>query len=111
MDDTAGIFVAEAAKFAVSAARVERKDCLQMWRLFFGGGKLFGAKTGNSDHAHVAVTPGLHGNPLDQVIAIPLARTAALRLADPTRRTDHMDIASRHEELGIAGLHRPHPHR
>src|ERR1700722_20642123 len=111
MDDAAGIFVAEAAELAVGAARVEWKDRLEMRRLFLGDGKLLGAKAGNADHADLAVAPRLRRDPFDQVVAIPLARAAAFGLADAARRADDVDIAARHEKLGIAGFHRPGPQR
>ena len=111
VDDAAGIFVAEAAELAIGAARIEREDGAQMRRLFLGDGKLLGAEAGNADHADLAVAPRLRRDPLDQVVAIPFARAAAFGLADAARRADDMDIAARHEELGIAGLHRPGPQR
>ena len=111
MDDAAGIFVAEAAELAVSAARVERENRAQMRRLFLGHRKLLGAEAGNADHADGAVAPRLRRDPFDQVVAIPLARAAAFGLADAARRADDMDVAARHEEFGVAGLHRPGPQR
>ena len=111
MDDAAGIFVAEAAELAISAARVEREDRFEMRRLFFGDRKLLGAEAGNADHADIAVAPRLRRDPLDQIVAIPLARAAAFGFADAARRADDVNVAARHEELGVAGLHRPGPQR
>ncbi len=109
MDDAAGILVAEAAELAIGAARVEREDRFEMRRLLFGDRELLGAETGNADHADIAVAPGLHRDPLDQIVAIPLARPAAFGFADATRRADDVNVTARHEEFGIAGLHRPGP--
>src|SRR5690606_761579 len=49
VDDAARIFVAEAAEEAVSAARINGEDGLQMRRLLFGYSKLLGAEAGNAD--------------------------------------------------------------
>src|SRR5262249_36160025 len=111
MDDTARIFVAKAAEFAIGATRIEWEDCFEMWRLLLGDGKLLGAETGNADHANIAVAPILHFDPFDQIVAVPFTRAAALRLADPAWRTDHMYIAARDQKLGVAGLYRPCPQR
>src|SRR5690242_2298695 len=94
MDDAAGIFLAEAAERAVGAARIEREDRLQMRRILLGGVELLGAEPGNADHADLAVTPGLRGDPLDQIVAVPLVAAAAFRFADAARRPDHMDVAA-----------------
>ena len=109
--DAAGIFVAEAAELAIGAARVEREDRLQMRRLLLGDGKLLGAEAGNADHADIAVAPRLRRDPFDQIVAVPLARAAAFRFADAARLTDHVNIAARHEESRVAGLHRAGPQR
>ena len=111
MNDAARIFVAEAAKLAVGAARIERKDRLQMRRLLLGDGELLGAEAGNADHADIAVAPRLRRDPFDQIVAVPFARAAAFRFADAARRADHVHIAARDEEFGIAGLHRAGPQR
>ena len=82
-----------------------------MRRLLLGDRELLRAEAGDAHHAHVAVAPFLRRDPLDQIVAIPLARAAAFRLADAARRTDHMDIAARDEEFGVAGLQRSGPQR
>jgi hypothetical protein len=45
VDDAAGIFVAKTAGIAVCAARIERKDRLEMGRLQLRGHELLGAET------------------------------------------------------------------
>ena len=96
MQHAAGIFLAEAAERAVGAARIERKDRLQMRRLLLGDMELFGAESRDADHADIAVAPWLRGDPLDQIVAVPLPRAAALGFADTARRSDDVDIAARH---------------
>ena len=70
-----------------------------------GDRQLLGAKAGNADHADIAVAPVLCRDPLDQIVTVPLARAAALRLADAARRADDVHIAARDKKPGIAGLH------
>ena len=82
-----------------------------MRRLLLGNGELLGAEAGNADHPDVAVAPRLRRDPFDQVVAVPFARAAAFRFADAAWRADDMNIAARHKELGIAGLHRAGPQR
>src|SRR5579883_3649882 len=98
MQHTAGIFLAEAAERAERAARVEREDRLQMRRVLLGGVELLGAEAGNADHADIAVAPRLLRDPLDQIVAVPLAAAAAVRLEDAARRADDVDVAARDEE-------------
>src|SRR5690348_6098332 len=105
MDHAAGIFVAKTAKLAISAARIEREDRFEMRRRLFGDLELLGAKAGNADHADIAVAPVPRRDPLDQIVTVPLARAAALRLADAARRADDMHIAARNQKPGIAGFH------
>ncbi len=65
---------------------------------------------GDADHAHVAVTPGLSGDPLDHVVVIPLVLTVvALRFAYSPELGDHMHIAVGDEAFGIATLDDPVP--
>src|SRR5215470_12477989 len=85
MEDPAGIFVAEPASFAVSAARIEREDRLEVRRLELRRHELLGAEAGNADHAHIAVAPGLGRDPFDEIVAVEGARAAALRLPDAAR--------------------------
>src|SRR5262245_12826399 len=73
VNDTARIFVAKAAEFAVGAARIEREDCFEVWRLLLGDGQVLGAETRNADHANIAVAPTLHCDPFDQIVAVPFA--------------------------------------
>ena len=105
----ARIFLAEAAQHAIGTARVEREDCLEMRGLLLSDVKLLGAEAGNADHADIAVAPGLGGDPFDQVVAVPFARAAAFRLADAARRADHMHVAARGQEMGVAGFLRTGP--
>jgi hypothetical protein len=76
MNDAAGIFVAKASGLAVGAARIERKDRLEMGRLELCRHELLGA--GDADHADMAVAPGLRRDPFDQVVAVEGARAAGL---------------------------------
>src|SRR5262245_59378215 len=109
MDDAARIFLAETAERAVGAARIEREDRLQVRRGLLGGVELLGAESRNPDHADLAVAPWLRGDPLDEIVAVPLPAAAAFRFAHPTRRADHVDVAARHEEFRIAAFQRPRP--
>ena len=45
--------------------------------------KLLGAEAGNSDHTYVTVIPRLRGDPFDEIVTVPLPRTAAIRLETP----------------------------
>jgi len=111
MNDATWIFVAKTAQLAISAARIEREDRFEVrWRLL-GDRKLLGTKAGNADHAHIAVAPVLRRDPLDQIVAVPLARAATLRLTDAARRADDMRVAARDKKLGVAGFHWPRPQR
>jgi hypothetical protein len=65
---------------------VEWKDCLQVWRLLFDSVKRLTAESRNADHADISVVPEIN-----QIVAVPFARAAAIGLADPARRPDHMD--------------------
>src|SRR5215831_20129690 len=94
MDDAAGIFVAEAAGFAIGPARIEGKDRLEMRRAKLCRHELLGAEAGNADHADIAVAPGLRRNPFDQIVAVEGARATALRLADAAWIADHMHVAA-----------------
>jgi len=82
-----------------------------MRRRLLGDRELLGAKAGNADHADIAVAPVLHRNPFDQIVAVPLARAAGLRLADAARRADDMHIAARNKKPGVTGFHRAGPQR
>ena len=107
----AGIFLAEAAQRAVSAAWIEREDRLQVRRLLLGNMELLGSEAGDAHHPDLAVAPWLRGNPFDQIVAVPLPRTAALRFSDAARRSDDVDVSARHEEVRVAGFKRPGPQR
>ena len=109
MDHAARVLVAEAAGFAVGAARIERKDRLEVRRLELGGHQLLGAKTRNADHADIAVAPRLRGDPLDQVVAVEGARAAALRFGDAARVGDDVDVAARDQKARVAGFRRSGP--
>src|SRR5262249_6164145 len=111
VDQSARIFLAEAAQHPVGPARVEREYRLEMRWLLLGGVKLLGAESRNADHSDVAVAPGLGRDPFDQVITVPFARAAALRLADPARAPDDMDVAARNEKMRVAGFERSGPQR
>jgi hypothetical protein len=107
----AGIFLAKAAQRSVGAAGVERENRFQMRRVLPRREQLFGAETGNADHADIAVAPWLLRDPFDQIVAVPLPRAAAVGFADAARRADNVGIAARHEELGVARLERAGPQR
>src|SRR5215470_10319459 len=85
MNHPARIFVAKTAQFAKGAAGIERKDRFEVRRRLLGDRELLGAKTGNADHADIAVAPILRRDPLDQIVTVPFPRAAALRLADTAR--------------------------
>src|SRR5262249_5022560 len=93
------LLLTEASEDAERAARVERKDRLEVRRLLLGGVELLGAEAGNSDHADIAVAPGLARDPFDQIIAVPLPAAATLRFEDAARRADDVRVAARHEKL------------
>ena len=80
-----------------------------MWRVLFGNMKLFRTEAGNTDHADIAVAPWLLRDPFDQIVAIPLAASAAVGFENSARRTDDVNIAARDEELGVARLQEPGP--
>ena len=100
----ARIFLAEAAEFPVGAARIVRKDRFQKRRLLARNVKLLGCKRADTDHADIAVTPRLAGDPFDHIVAVPFARTAVARFEVAARRADDVHIAARDEEFGIAGF-------
>ena len=58
-----------------------------------------------------AVAPRLRGDPFDEVVAIPLSRAAAFRLADAARRPDDMNVSARNQKVGVAGFLRAGPER
>ena len=78
VEHAARIFLAEAAERAQRAARIEWENRLQMRRILLGRVELLRTETGNADHADVAVTPWLLGDPFDQIVAVPLAASAAI---------------------------------
>jgi len=80
-----------------------------MRRIELCGHELFGAEAGNTDHPHIAVAPRLRRDPLDQIVTVECARTAAFRFADAARIPDHVDVAARDEKSRIAGFRRPGP--
>src|SRR5207245_5338870 len=104
MDDTARILVAEAAGFAIRAARIERKDRLEMRRVELRRHELLGAEAGNAHHPHIAVAPGLPRNPFDQIVAVERARAAAFRFADAARISDDVHVATPDEKARVAGF-------
>ena len=83
VEHPARIFFPKTAERAQRTARVEREDCLQMRRILLGGMELLRPESGNADHADIAVAPWLLRNPFDQVIAVPLAASAAVRFENP----------------------------
>src|SRR5271163_4628725 len=82
---TAGIFLTEAAEFAVGAARVVGKDRLEKRRLLARGVELLGCESADANHADIAVAPGLLCDPFDHVVAVPLARTAIAGFEEAAR--------------------------
>ena len=82
-----------------------------MRRILFSGVELLGAEARNADHADIAVAPRLLCNPLDKVVAVPLAASTAIGFEDATRRTNDVDIAARDKELGVARLQQARPQR
>ena len=94
VEHAAGIFLAEASQSAERATRVEREDRLQMRRILLGGMKLLRAEAGDADHTDIAVAPWLLCNPLDQVVAVPLAPSAAIGFANSARRANDVNIAA-----------------
>src|SRR5262249_4381317 len=109
MDDAPGIFVAEPTGLAIGAARIERKDRLEMRRIELRRHQLFSAEAGNAHHPHIAVAPGLPRNPFDQIVAVERARAAGLRFADAAGISDHVHIATPDEKARVAGLRRTGP--
>ena len=109
MNDAAGIFVAEAAGLAVGAARIERKDRLEMRRVELRRHELLSAEAGNPHHPDIAVAPGLPRNPFDQIVAVKRARAAAFRFADAAGVSDHVNVAARDEKARVAGFRRAGP--
>src|SRR5262245_63728412 len=95
MNDAAGIFVAEAAGFPVGAARIERKDRLEVRRVELRRHQLLGAETRNADHADIAVAPRLPRDPFDQIVAVERARPARFRLDRKSTRlnSSHLGIS------------------
>src|SRR5262249_57395103 len=85
MDDAAGIFVAEAAGFAIGPARIEGKDRLEMRRAKLCRPELLGAEAGKADHAHISVAPGPRRHPFAQIVAVAGARAAPLPIAPSPR--------------------------
>ena len=88
MYHAAGIFLAEATDRSVGPAWIEREDRLQMRRVLPSDKKLLRTKAGYSNHADLAITPWLLSDPLDQIVAVPLPRSAAVRLANAAGRPD-----------------------
>ena len=93
----------------VSSAWIQRKYCFQMRRVLARNMQLLGTKSGNADHADIAIAPRLLRDPFDQVVTVPLARTAAVRFADAAGRADDMDVTARDEKLRIARFERACP--
>ena len=87
------------------------KIAFRVRRILFGGVELLGAEAGNADHADIAIAPWLLRNPFDQVVAVPLAASAAVGFENSARRTDDVNIAARDEEFGVARLQEPGPQR
>ena len=102
MQHTPRIFLAKAAEFAVGATRVISKDGLQKRRLLARGVKLLRRESADADHADIAVAPWLARDPFDHIVAVPFARAAVPRFEEAARRSDHMHVAARNEEFGIA---------
>src|SRR5271156_4016388 len=111
MEDAAGIFFPEASKRSICAPGIEWENGFQVRRGLSCGMKLLGAESGNAHHADIAVAPRLRRNPFDKIVAVPLPGSAAVRLADPARRADDVDIATRHKELRVTCFQQPSPQR
>ena len=107
----ARILFAEAAEFAVGAARIVGKDRLELRRLLAGEVELLGGESADADHPDIAVAPGLLRDPGDDVVAVPFARAAVSRLEVAARRADHMHITARYEEFGITCFRVAEPQR
>ncbi len=89
------------------------EDSLQMRWPLHGRLQLRHGEVADADHPHVAVTPGLRGRPLHQIVHV--AAFGGVEEPEGTPRTpgtthvrDHVDIAPRHPEIGDAGLDEPH---
>lgn len=111
MQHPSGMLIAKAAEGPVGAAGIKGEDRFERRRALLGHGDLFGAKAGYADHAHIAIAPGLGGDPFNEIIAIPFARAAPFGRPDAARLADHMHIAARYEKAGVAGLQQPRPER
>ncbi len=111
MHHAAGKFLAEAAELAVGAARIVGKNRLELRRLLARQVKLLGGECADADHADIAVAPGLLRDPRDDVVAVPFARAAVTGFEIAARRADHVHVAARNEELGVAGFGVAEPQR
>src|SRR5262245_37826791 len=65
--DAARIFFTKAAKRPIGAARIVGEYGLQTWWMLLRRVELLGRVGDDSDHADVAVTPGLPGDPRDEI--------------------------------------------
>ncbi len=111
LDDASRVLVAEALKAAVAAPAVEREDGLECRVTLSCRPPLLGRERGDAYHAHVAVAPGLLGDPLDGVVVIPVVahEQFALGLVATAHLADHMHVAVGHEPFGIAAFDDPVP--
>src|SRR5260221_11427819 len=109
VDDSTGVFFSEAPEGPVRSPAVISEDRLEMRRLLLGQFELLGSECADPNHAYIAVAPGLTNDPLDQIIAIPFARTPAVRFVHSSRRSDDVHITPRHKEARVAGLHMTNP--
>ena len=110
LDDAARVELAQAPHAAVGAHGVVGEDGFQMRGLLHGRPELFAAEGGDADHAHIAVTPGLGGDPFDHVVVVPyVLAVLTLRLAHSSQLRDHVRVAVGHQALGIPSLDHPVP--
>src|SRR6266700_2109400 len=109
MDHATRIFLVETAKVPIGAARIVREYSLEIRWMLPGRMELLGGVSADPDHADIAVTPGLPRDPLDQIVAIPEPRATVAGFPHAARRTDHVDVAARHEKARVAGLHMADP--
>ena len=91
----------------------KREDRTQVLGLLDRGLQLGHREVADPQHPDVAVAPGLRRGPLDEVVDVApflLVEESerAARAARATEIRDHMDVATRHPEVGGAGLDETH---
>jgi len=96
------------------------KIALRLGRDLGGAHHLHGGEIGNTDHADIAVAPGLLRHPFDQVVdvlalavaaEIVVAHELALRAAGAAHVGDHVGVAVRDHGADIAGFDAAVPQR